>query len=248
MRPRHSVRTLRDYSTKKRYIFGNDDGDKAVVVIIEPISDSTVQDSINNKTRDRKAIPSVILWRIIIDFFRGLANLHARGLRHRDIKRDSLGYSERDGGQGTVLDLGLIVELTEDDNATTGTSLYAAPEIMYRLRKKMHGNIKAQCRPAADVYAAGWASMELLIEDVMEEKLWLREDGMPGITKDALKDVCGELIRLSNEKRESGDLLCAGLCTAVCCALIESPKSRHTAAEMVRLLEDLKEKNKGTFE
>jgi hypothetical protein len=146
------------------------------------------------------------------------------------------------------LDLGLVVELTEDDNATTGTRLYAAPEIMYRLRKKMHGNIKAQSRPAADVYTARWAFMELLVEDVMEEKLWLREDGMPGIQKTTLEDVCGELIRLSNEERESGDLLGAGLCTAVCCALMESPKSRHTAAEMVQLLEDLKEKNKENFE
>jgi serine/threonine protein kinase len=85
------VHIAKDYSTKKRNIFGNDDGDETVVVIIEPLSDATVQDFINKKTRGRQTIPSVILWKIIIDFFRGLDNLHTQGLGHRDVKPDNLG-------------------------------------------------------------------------------------------------------------------------------------------------------------
>ena len=60
---------------KRRNIFQG--GKEKVLLIKKPLCDETVQGFIVRKSHDHKAIPWTVHWKLIIDFFRGLENLHA---------------------------------------------------------------------------------------------------------------------------------------------------------------------------
>jgi len=102
-------------------------------------------------------------YEIFLPIARGVQALHARGLRHQDIKPDNIFLATfEDRVHPVLLDLGVAVER----NATfvAGTALYAAPEQLIAL-----GGIagRAELDEKMDVYCLGTTLLKALVGESM---------------------------------------------------------------------------------
>ncbi|EQC1055751.1 protein kinase domain-containing protein [Providencia rettgeri] len=93
------------------------------------------------------------LQKALFDVLAGLEHLHNAGYVHRDLKPDNiLKYSDGINSYYAISDFGLISAINSESthltgtNATGGTALYAAPELMDDFKR---------ATPAADIYSFG---------------------------------------------------------------------------------------------
>lgn len=137
--------------------------------------------------------------RFIIDVLQALAYLHRRGIVHRDVKPANILVAQ---GEVKVLDFGLAIEANSAKD-TGGTLAYMAPEVLKG----------APCSPAADLYAVGIITYEILVgahpfyvnsitrllSDILEQNPDLQaipEFDIPNIPKTATDDVRAIIGRL----------------------------------------------------
>jgi serine/threonine protein kinase len=100
-------------------------------------------------------------YEIFLPIARGVQALHARGLRHQDIKPDNIFLATfEDRVHPVLLDLGVAVERTA--TFVAGTALYAAPEQLVAL-----GGLDGRCRldEKMDVYCLATTLLRSLVGD-----------------------------------------------------------------------------------
>ncbi len=174
---------------------------------------------------------------IFLPVARGLQELHARGLRHQDIKPDNifLAHFVDDRIHPIVLDLGVAVEASSDFVA--GTVLYAAPEQVSALAGiGRTGPLTARI----DSYCLGATLLHALVGDAF----------FPGITAQAPVDLVtafderekaplrpGALPELTGEPRR---MLAATLSRALC----QDPSARIDIEQLANELDVLLEEER----
>lgn len=131
------------------YAHGEADGALFIVTRLVPGGD------LGARLRARGALPPGLAVELVAQVATGLADAHARGLVHRDVKpANVLLEARRDGGSAYLTDFGIAGREDEQPavRGAAGTPAYLAPEL----------SAGGRPGPAADVYALGcvlWAAL-----------------------------------------------------------------------------------------
>jgi DNA-binding response OmpR family regulator len=129
---------------------GEDDGD--LYLALELMSDG---DSLRLLERFPGGIPEELLARIGADVARGLAELHARGLVHRDVKPENIFVAA--GGMAKLGDFGLVKRSGEIRQLTTEGFVLGTPDYMAPEQARAERDIDSRC----DQYGLGAALYRL---------------------------------------------------------------------------------------
>lgn len=148
-----------------------------------------------------------------------LAEAHAVGLIHRDVKPANIILCDRGGAPDVakVLDFGLVKSITGDDarashsDAIIGTPLYLAPEVI---------RAPESVTPAIDLYALGGVAYFLLT-------------GRPPFTGKSMVEVCGRHLHTipTPVSKATSDPISESLSALVASCLAKSPEERPESAE-----------------
>jgi hypothetical protein len=136
--------------------------------------------------------------RVLSHIARALAEVHARGGIHRDVKGDNVLVGP--DGFAVLVDLGVATTtgaapLTEPGHLPPGTLHYRAPEA---LRFKRRGGARYEATPADDVYALGVMAYRLVTGTYPPPgtSSWRGERLRKQIPPSELASVCPELARI----------------------------------------------------
>ncbi len=148
---------------------------------MEPVDGPCLQDILSEQ--GRLSEHDALL--IVAETARGLADLHAEGLVHRDVKPGNILWSETRGA--VLIDLGFAIavdaELPDgDEESTAGTVAYIAPE-------QAKGRTDLDVR--ADIYALG-ATLYHLVTGSLP---FAGEDNQEILAKQVLASLSGDRIR-----------------------------------------------------
>lgn len=150
-----------------------DDGRRYLV--LEWVEGENLEELLDALRNGDQRLPIARACRICRDVALGLAELHAQGVVHLDLKPANV--MVRAGADGTdeikLVDLGIAADLREPDGCASdmrgsvllGTSAYVAPE-------QLHGSPAA---PSFDVYALGVLSFEVLSGSSAPPQQWMPE-------------------------------------------------------------------------